>query len=112
MVKSCAGLRTQSGADSEYLWIASLAGLKGFVQQRLCGSVGWSLADCGSGGAEEIPWPAELRLHGPMGWGLTCSAGYAFSISWCGEAFHKLGVQSAAPSFFSAFYYERVLNFV
>jgi hypothetical protein len=47
-----------------------------------------------------IPQPVEQRLCGPMGQGLTCSAGCSFNLSWHGEAFHELGVQSAD---FSAF---------
>jgi hypothetical protein len=35
---------------------------------------------------------------GPMGWDLVCSTGYSFSVWWCGEAFHELGVQSADVS--------------
>jgi hypothetical protein len=46
----------------------------------------------------EIPWHADQRLHGPMGWGLACSVGYSFSAWWCGEDFHELGVQSADVS--------------
>jgi hypothetical protein len=33
-----------------------------------------------------------------MGWGLVCNAGYSFSVWWCGEAVHKLEVQSADVS--------------
>jgi hypothetical protein len=33
-----------------------------------------------------------------MGQGLACSAGCSFSKSWCGEAFHELGIQSADVS--------------
>jgi hypothetical protein len=33
-----------------------------------------------------------------MVWGLACSTGYSFSIWWCGEAFHELGVQSTDTS--------------
>jgi hypothetical protein len=86
-----------------------------------CGSLAWqalraqsggdcaglrsgSLGECGPGGAEEraqgseIPQPVEQRQHGPMGWGLACSVCYSFSKSWCGKAFHELGVQSADVS--------------
>jgi hypothetical protein len=64
------------------------------------GSLGWH----GPGRAEEqaqgleILRPAEQQLCGPMGQGLVCSASYSFSILWCEEAFHKLGVQSADVS--------------
>jgi hypothetical protein len=33
-----------------------------------------------------------------MWWGLVCWAGCSFNKSWHGEAFHKLGVQSADVS--------------
>jgi hypothetical protein len=67
---------------------------------------GGSLGKCSFGRAEEqaqgleIPQPAEQWLHGPMGvgGGLACSAGYSFIISWHGEAFHKLRVQSGDVS--------------
>jgi hypothetical protein len=52
---------------------------------------------CRAGGLE-IPQHAEQQLHGPMEWGLACSPGYSFSISWHGEAFHELGVQGADVS--------------
>jgi hypothetical protein len=80
------------------VWIADLPGL------RSVGLRGGSLGECSPGGAEEwahgseIPWPAEQQLCGPMGRDLVCSTGYSFSISWHGEAFHKLGVQSADVS--------------
>jgi hypothetical protein len=47
-----------------------------------------------SGGAEEQARGSEI-LCGPMEQGLACSAGYSFSMSLCGEAFHELEVQSA-----------------
>jgi hypothetical protein len=65
---------------------------------------GWSLGEHGHGGIKErahgldIPWPAEQQLRGPMESGLVCSTSYSFSISWKGEAFHKLGVQRADVS--------------
>jgi hypothetical protein len=65
---------------------------------------GGSLGDCSPGWAEEwalrleIPRPVEQWLHGPMGQGLECSTGCSFSKSWHGEAFHKLGFQSANVS--------------
>jgi hypothetical protein len=47
-------------------------------------------------GGSEIPWPAQQWLHGPMGWGLECSAGCGFSKSWHGMGeLSELGVQSA-----------------
>jgi hypothetical protein len=49
-------------------------------------------------GGWEIPQPAEQQLCGPMEPGLALSAGYSFSKSWHGEAFPKLGVQSAEVS--------------
>jgi hypothetical protein len=58
---------------------------------RSCGPV-----ECRTGRAEEwargleIPLPVEQWLHG-----LVCSASYSVHKSWCGEAFHELGVQSA-----------------
>jgi hypothetical protein len=66
---------------------------------RLCGPV-----KPGPGGAEEwaggseIPQHAEQWLCGPMGQGLVCRTGCSFSLSWHGEAFHELGVQSAKVS--------------
>jgi hypothetical protein len=51
-------------------------------------------------GESQIPQNAEQWLCGPVGWGLVCSASYSFSISWSGEAFHELGVQSADVSAF------------
>jgi hypothetical protein len=67
---------------------------------------GWSLGEHGPAGAKEqaqgleIPQPAEWQIRGPMGQGLVCSTGYSFSKLWHGEAFHKLGVQSADVSDF------------
>jgi hypothetical protein len=81
-----------------------LADLRGSVWQRSCGSEGWELGDQGPSGAEEqaqeseIPWLVEQWLCGPTGRGLECSASYSFSIWWCGEAVHELGVQSADVS--------------
>jgi hypothetical protein len=49
-------------------------------------------------GGLEIPWHVEQQLCGPMGQGLVCSTVCSFSILWCGEAFHELGVQSAYVS--------------
>jgi hypothetical protein len=46
----------------------------------------------------EIPWPVEQQLPGSMGQGLVCSTCSSFSVWWCGEAFHELGVQSADVS--------------
>jgi hypothetical protein len=58
----------------------------------------------GPGKAQELAqgseptWPVEQWLLRPIGWGLARSASYSFSISWCGESFHELGVQSADVS--------------
>jgi hypothetical protein len=49
-------------------------------------------------GGSEFPQCVKQWLCWPMGWGLTCSACYSFSIWWGGEAFHELGVQSADVS--------------
>jgi hypothetical protein len=46
----------------------------------------------------EIPCCMEQRLLGPMGRGWVCGTCYSFSIWWCGEASHKLKVQSADVS--------------
>jgi hypothetical protein len=46
----------------------------------------------------EIPQCAEQWPHGPMGWGMTRSASYSFTISWHGKTFHKLEIQSADVS--------------
>jgi hypothetical protein len=65
---------------------------------------GVSFGEHGPGGAEEqaqrleLPWPVEQQLRGAMGPGWACSTISSFSKSWYGEAFHKLGVQSAVLS--------------
>jgi hypothetical protein len=80
-------------------WQAFRAWSSGDPVGLMCGSL-----RTGPGEAEdqaqgsEIPRPAEQWLRGPMGWGLTGSTGYSFSILWPGEAFHELGVQSVDVS--------------
>jgi hypothetical protein len=81
-----------------------LAGLRALPGGDCKGLRGGNLGERGPGGAEErahvseIPWPMEQHLHGPTGQGLACSTVCSFSKSWHGEAFHKLGVQSADVS--------------
>jgi hypothetical protein len=74
----------------------------------LVGLRGGSLGKHGPGKAEEQAQRSSPRIRDLMacraaalwayGAGLVCSAGYSFSVSWCGEAFHQLGVQSANVS--------------
>jgi hypothetical protein len=114
-----AGLRGAKSGDSAGLYRPWGCGPVEIV--NVCGSPAWqafgaqsgrdhvglrggSLGEHGPGGAEdwaqilEIPRAAEQWLCGPREWGLVCRASYSFSISWHGEAFLELGVQSADVS--------------
>jgi hypothetical protein len=77
------GLRP--GGDPVGLWSMGLAEIV-----QACG-----LQACWAWGVEAWGRLWELQLHRPMGQGLACSTGYCVRKSWHGEAFHKLGVQSA-----------------
>jgi hypothetical protein len=85
------------GEDHECLRLTSLAGLRDSVGGDRAGLTVESLGERGPGGVSP-KITAEQWLCGPMWWGLACSAGYSFTILWCGEAFHELGVQSADVS--------------
>jgi hypothetical protein len=88
---------------------------------KTCGSLDWQalgasssgnhaglrvvcFGECSPGGAEEwaqgseICQPVDQWLHMPMERGLVYSTSCSFSKSWCREAFHELGVQSADVS--------------
>jgi hypothetical protein len=92
-----------------------------FEIMNVCGSLAWqalgawSFRDCAGlrGGSlgercpggtveraqgSEIPWPVKQRLRRPVGQKLVCSVNCSFSISWHGEAFHELGIQSTDVS--------------
>jgi hypothetical protein len=67
-----------------WFWDVEVWGTTGLVGQR------------SSARGLEIPQRhVEQQLHGLMGWGLAWSTCYSFSIWWCGEASHELGVQNA-----------------